>query len=441
MIQDGPLTRLVRMVASWTGIDLDRGGRNDSLERFLHTRVKALGLPSIEAYVASLTGPAHPEVVRLINSVTVGHTWFYRDPDQLAVIARLLQTGFPIGRRIGIWIAGCASGEDVYTIAMLADRAARPAQIVGTDINSDALAVAKQGRYGDWSVRDVPPDLRPFYLPQAPDGRFEVSPSLRHTTSFVHHNLRDPVPVSPVAGGWDLILCRNVLIYFSTETSLSTVDQLSRSLTPDGWLLLGASELIHSLPPQVEAVRFGERYALRRSSSKLRPAPAPLPAPVPVAVPAPEISGPAPTAVDSAWQHIETGNVKLDAGNLSGALAEYAKALELDPLSTEARLYTGIAYHMEDDHAAAVHELRAALFLDPDLWPASYYLALSYEKLGRKGEAQREYRRVLERSNLAPALKTRGGLLRNLEAWRHDVMMMARKRTETDSGGRRMERS
>jgi chemotaxis protein methyltransferase CheR len=427
---EAALQKLIARVAAWTGIDLDRGGRGDSLERFLATRLHTTGQPSIEAYVASLTGPTHPEVARLINSITVSHTWFFRDPDQLAVISKQLATGWPAGRRVSIWVAGCATGEDVYTLAMLADRAGRPATVHGTDINSEALAQARAGRYGDWAVRDVPPALRPFYLPQRlPDGRFDVSPLLRQAVSFQHLNLRDPSPPAPTSGGWDLIVCRNVLIYFSAATALTTVADLGRALAPGGWLHLGASELINTVPSDLEAVRFGERYALRRRETPATPR-VPLPATMQLPPPPPSLAEPTPDpgAQEDAVRHIELGNVKLDAGNLAGALAEYAKALELDPLSTEARLYTGIAYHMEDDFAAAAQALRAALFLDPELWPASFYLALSYEKLGREGDARREYQRVVETSAGTPSIKSRGGILRNLEAWRRDVMMLAKKR-------------
>jgi chemotaxis protein methyltransferase CheR len=413
------IQRLVELVARWTGIDLDRGGRSDSLERFLAGRVRALGLASIDAYVDTLTGAIHPEVERLVNAVTVGHTWFFRDAQQLESIAQLFATGFPAGRKLSVWVAGCATGEDVYTLAMLADRAGRPVQILGTDINSDVIAQAGEGVYSAWSVRDVPEEHRRHFTPTK-NGKHEVAAALRPQVSFLRHNLKDPPPAS---GAWDLILCRNVLIYFSPDGAAAIAAQLGRALAPGGWLFIGASELLRAIPDELEAQRFGERFALRRRDPAL-----PLPAPA-ASQRAQTIAGPPPVPIPvTATQLVTDGNTSLDAGDIPAAIAAYAKALELEPLSTEARLFTGIAYHVGGDAPAAVHSLRGALFLDPELWPAAYYLALSYEKLGLSTEAQREFRRVVDRSGQVPALRSRSSLLGDLAAWRRDVMMVAKRR-------------
>jgi chemotaxis protein methyltransferase CheR len=345
-------------------------------------------------------------VVRLVNAVTVGHTWFWRDAEQLAIVEQLL-AAVPHGRRPSVWIAGCSTGEDAYTVAMIATRVGRPATILATDINTDVLAHAERGRYGAWSVRELPPALAAAHLGSGG----EVSAALKAQVSFRPHNIKEAPPQT----GLDLILCRNVLIYFSIEESIATVERLGNALAPGGWLLLGASEMLHSVPATLEVSPFGQRFALRRRQVAA-PSTAPRPCPVVIA--------PREAPVDL----LSEGNARLAGGDTAGALALYARTLELDPLSTEARLYMGIAHHTAGDPTSAVDSLRAALFLDADLWPASFYLALSYEKLGLVEEARREYRRVVERSARTPPLAARGAFLGDLDSWRRDVIATARER-------------
>src|SRR5215472_830013 len=97
--------RLVEALVTWTGIDLDRGGRNSAVDHFLATRPRALGV-SVQQYVDSLNGPEHPEVKELVEAVTVGHTWFYRDPAQLEIISKLVLGALGAERRVRVWVPG-----------------------------------------------------------------------------------------------------------------------------------------------------------------------------------------------------------------------------------------------------------------------------------------------------------------------------------------------
>ncbi|HSJ07203.1 MAG TPA: CheR family methyltransferase [Longimicrobiales bacterium] len=144
-----------------------------------------------------------------------------------------------------VWSAGCAAGEEPYTVAMLFDElgAAGRAQIVGTDISRPRLADAQRAVYSEWALRSTPADVRERYFRQR--GRFfELSPRIRSRVDFRYLNLAEDRFPSLSAGIWgmDVILCRNVLIYFDAETVLDVARRLIASLSTDGWLILGASD-------------------------------------------------------------------------------------------------------------------------------------------------------------------------------------------------------
>ncbi len=429
------LDQLVGLVEDWTGIDLARGGKGETLVRFVRARAAALGLGSLAEYVAQMRSAYHPEVARLVNAVTVAHTWFYRDGQQMEMAIDLIRGAALSGRASCVWVPGCASGEDAYTVAMLAVQAGLPIHVLGTDINSEVLELATKGLYGAWSVREVPPGLRPF-LATCGESAFAVSDSVKRTVAFERHNLLEPAPPSPQPGGWDLILCRNVLIYFSRAKTEAAVERLGRALRPGGTLLLGATEILRNSPGDLVAVRSGDRYALRRPApgERVEPAPAGPPPSVGAGEVLPFIAGPEPPpppaerTAQSVAALVSLGNARLESGEPAEALGFYAKALEHDPLSAEARFFSGVAYHLSQDPAAAATALRAALLLDPDLWPAAFYLALSYDKLGQTPDALREYRRVVETSDRAPKLMSRSALLADLALFSRDVAATARSR-------------
>src|SRR3984957_15984678 len=149
--------RLARQIATWLGLDLARGGRLDGLERVLRQRVAGSGLASAADYVAGLTGPDDPEVIHLLDTITVGHTWFFRDLEQAEAIVSVLRALTKGRSRPEVWVAGCSTGEDAYTVALLAGAAGVDVEVLGTDVNPRALERARAARYADWSRRQGPP--------------------------------------------------------------------------------------------------------------------------------------------------------------------------------------------------------------------------------------------------------------------------------------------
>lgn len=184
-----------------------------------------------------------------VADLTIGESYFQRDPSQFdllrwRVLPELLRSR-PSDRPIRVWSAGCATGEEPYTVAMLFEEldAADRSDIVGTDIARQRLADAQRGLYSKWQLRNTPEQVRRRYF--ASHGKFfELSPRIRQRVDFRYLNLAEDSFPSLTTGIWgmDVILCRNVLIYFDAATVEMVARRLISSLSEDGWLLLGASD-------------------------------------------------------------------------------------------------------------------------------------------------------------------------------------------------------
>jgi chemotaxis methyl-accepting protein methylase len=429
-------TDLSQLLESYTGIEITRGGLDANLDAFLARRLPEARVQSLEEYLARLA-PHSAELELLLNAITVTHTWFMRDPGQLAVVSELLGRRPTMAPPLRVWVPGCATGEDVYSIAILAEQARRRVEVLGTDINSTALERARLGSYGSWTVRDLPDVDR--YFERGERSSFRIAARFKEVVHFERHNLVD----SPAHGDWDVVLCRNVLIYIARERARSVVESLADALRPGGHLLLGASEVVFEVPPQLDAVYIAGRLSLRRNQNGERRAsqPAPSRSLVPHA-PRERWQAPLP-AVPRAAAHITEhppaaaghdqlgtaalllrGHERLDRSDLAAAITEYELAVESDATLAEPHLYLGIALYLDGNLETALHELRAAAFLDSRLWPAMFYSAVCYEALGQLEAATREYRHVVRVAAKSPG----ASLPRRHSAWHEDLIQLARKR-------------
>ncbi|MEA3245906.1 MAG: CheR family methyltransferase [Gemmatimonadota bacterium] len=184
----------------------------------------------------------------LMGEVVVGETYFMRHPEQCAFIRdELLGTLARRGgsRAVRIWSAGCATGEEPYTLGILCHEAglAGRARILATDVSRRSLAQARDAQYGNWSLRGVRDEVRARWFSPA-GGRWRLDPAIRRLVEFDYVNLGEASYPSLERHIWamDLIVCRNVLIYFDRETVAAVAARLVASLAPDGCLILGASD-------------------------------------------------------------------------------------------------------------------------------------------------------------------------------------------------------
>jgi chemotaxis protein methyltransferase CheR len=194
----------------------------------------------------------------LVGELTIGETYFFRDERQFDLIAgeflNTVRDIRPVDHRFRFWSAGCSSGEEVWSLAALLKLALldQRSDVLGTDISQSSLARARAGEYGAWSLRGASGDRMRRWGKQI-DRRFIVSDSLRSMVSFEYLNLAaDQYPsFTSKTNGLDLILCRNVMIYFDRETVRSVSERLFRCLAPGGWLIMGASD-----PPLADYAPF-----------------------------------------------------------------------------------------------------------------------------------------------------------------------------------------
>ncbi len=440
-----PRRALQDWLSSLTGIELERGGVTKTLWSVVDERCKELGC-DLEAYLHRARSPGNDEIELLANAITVVYTWFYRDRGQLAAVEEILRER--ASRSVTrIWVPGCATGEDTYSIALLARHLEAPVEILGTDINTRALERARAARYHKLALRELSANEVSQFERHA-DGTFGVPRNVRGSVRFQRHNLAEPVPSLDGSDNWDLILCRNVLIYFRPESALQAFDRMTRALTNDGTLILGASEVVYDVPDCLEALYVAGRLVLRKSTEPRVRARTALPVPAPAAVPhsargahhaplpaLPKQAGALaldvhPNTQDDEEQRLlDAGHTLLDGGQLSEALSQYERLTERFATFADGHMYQGIARYLCGSVDRAAHDLRAALFLDEELWPAAFYLALSYESMGLPTEALREYRHVVRLCERKPEIVRKHPLL---AGWHTDMLDLARRRATGD---------
>ena len=380
------LERLVDLILRETGISI-KHAQVRSLEAALRRVDRDMDAGRFLEAVDRDPAAAALLLERLIDEVTVNETFFFRQRAELDAVdwRRLLETARMRGsEQIRVWVAACASGEEAYTLAMLACEAFAPApapvSILGTDIAQAPLERARRGRYARRALKLLDARMRErYFVPE--DGGLAVGATLRALVQFRRHNLvLDPVP-TPSDEPFDLIACRNVLIYFDAEAVERVIDLLEGALAPEGMLVLGAADrLCGSARPLA-----GLDGRATQKVGRARPLRRPLG------------HGPSPVAPRPA-----SGNDGLAAalhaanqGGLDDAMQATERLLEDDPLDADAYFIRGLAELGLGDAGAAVSSLRRALYVDPTFGLAAFKLGRAQEEAGDPRAAARAYEQAL----------------------------------------------
>ena len=240
------------------------------LARKLHAAAPAFGCESAEACARLFTtAPISRKQIELLATyLTVGETYFFREPRSFEVLEQEILPGLiherrASERRLRFWSAACCTGEEPYSIAMvlprlLPDLLAWQVGIVATDISARFLRKATEGVYGQWSFRSVPAAIRAQYFRQTPNGLYAISPTLKKMVSFAQLNLVEDVYPSVInhLEGMDVIFCRNVLIYFTAQRIRRILTQLYLTLNNGGWLVVSPVETAFAMDSPFTAVQF-----------------------------------------------------------------------------------------------------------------------------------------------------------------------------------------
>lgn len=393
--------RAVAYVTHKTGLALSTT-QVDELRHYL-TRRMAAHDPG-----ESLAWLDDPREFRLIvDCLTVRETFFFRFDDQFnafrtRLLPRMLAAARAEGRPVRVWSAGCCTGEEPYTLALIAlELGANDVEILGTDINENYLESAMTGAFSKRSIQLVPEAVLRRYFDAAHD-RFVLKEEVRRRVTFKWLNLADTAYPSFLNGtaGLDMIWCRNVLIYVDKGRLRAIIDRFANCLLPTGVLALGHSETLPrdwslQVVPVGEAFFYGHR----------RPAPPPAdvaapPARTVTAPVQPVTPPPAPPVADDPAALVEQAASLADRGRMTEAVRACESAVARDPSLVRGHYLLGLLTRERVSEAHA--HFRRAVYLDPHHLPARLHLARAAENLGRHEEAVREYRNLERLASTRP---------------------------------------
>jgi chemotaxis protein methyltransferase CheR len=441
-LSDHEFATVASLLHDAAGLSFDES-RRDSLGYCIGERMNAIQLADVQSYLDILAGPqGNEERQALLDEVTIPETHFFRNPPQVRalrkyVLPELLRQA-ATGKRLRIWSAGCSTGEEAYTVAILIRELLPPSvdwdvKIIATDVSTRALRAAGNAHYGERAfVMTDPLDLQRWFVMDTTTGSWVVRDEVRSLVEFRHHNLvTDPPPFDEEQV--DLILCRNVTIYFDRETTRRLMKRLHSRLRDGGYLFLGHAETLwqisddfslvslgdafvyRRLEPQVEEKVVDEhRWVLpdRRTEDDLRPTRADRrrgyndrrgrPAEAVEEVPKlPRLMTPAMPAVAEAPVPVPIAPSRdpLDAVRTAIAAGKYDEAADLaaevtaaTPLWAQAHYLQGVALSNLGRDAEALIVLRKTVYLDPEHGLAHFLLAGALERSGEPVAASRSYR-------------------------------------------------
>ncbi|MFL6287951.1 MAG: CheR family methyltransferase [Actinomycetes bacterium] len=403
---------LVRMA----GLVFD-ASRRGAITAIISERMSKTKHPSIESYLAyTESALGMDERQQLLDAVTIQETHFFRNLPQVEALRRdvlpdLLRRNRATGRPLTIWSAGCSTGEEPYTIAMLLveilqETGSYPVRIIGTDVSAAALDVARAGVYSGRTIQLAEPGAVERWFDRAGDGSYSVAQPVRDMVEFRLQNLViDEPPFA--AGEVDLIVCRNVTIYFGKETTTRLVGSFHRVLAIGGYLLLGHAETLWQISDEFSLLPVGEAFVYRKDASapsrrggahpSARPAAPPSqprrvmqnvlrvpglrprkPTPSPAPAPPPTTTPKLPSPVEDMLRAREA----LNAGNYAEAASLAERATAAHPLLVEGYIIEGRALSNQGDDDGAIVALRKAVFLDPGAAQAHFLLATTLSRVG-----------------------------------------------------------
>ncbi|GJQ20292.1 MAG: protein-glutamate O-methyltransferase [Bacteroidia bacterium] len=456
------LARFSMVVSERTGLAFPRERWKD-LERGLASAAGDFGFRSpedvVEWFLSADPPPKAHEI--LAGHLTVGETCFFRDAKSFLALEHHIFPALIASRRpekrLRIWSAGCCTGEEPYSLAillqsLLPDIREWRITLLATDINHRFLRKATEGIYSEWSFRNTPAWVRQRFFARREDGRYQIGDSLRSMVTFAPMNLVDDSYPSFVTNtnAMDLILCRNVLMYFSPAHAKNVVRKLFRSLVSSGWLLVSPSEMSRELFPDFEPVELSGALCYRKiakeAETALRESPDPLTVPpldrritgesdVPT-IPFPKEELPPKDSdrqpqeeqgtPEEAYDHIlrlyERGDsgeamkrvravlstqpdhaallalsarILAGSGNLNEAEEQCRKAIASDKLNAAHRYFHAVILCEQGRDDDAIIALQAALYADPKFPLPSFLLGHLADRKGKRQEAEKHYRRAL----------------------------------------------
>ena len=444
------LQALAALLLERAGLKITPDGYH-SLRLALSTRMPVLGLTDPELYVQRLRDVGGEQELRaLLPLVTVGHTEFFRDPKQFKALERfilpqLLAKSRRENRRVFIWSAGCATGEEPYSVAMAMSELgalAMEVELLATDLNLAAVEAAKQGRFSVRRSSGISAERLERYFKPVEEG-MEVLPSLREYIRFDGLNLAAPSFEGMVTPGTlDLILCRNVIIYFDLPTIRGLMDRFLAALRPGGLLFLGYSESLFKVYDRFEMIEVDGAFAYRRPlvEPKAKPAPntsppvstaASTPAPLPTSAQLHSKARPPESNLAAIRERLAAGGGLNSGSDAKGDPPRPTRlTMEMPPVGSAeprvmrptevpggskalppaARLNLAVRKMMQSDFTSAIKDVETLLVDEPGHLDALLTLGNLYSLTGRIADAREAFGQALTREPLCVEARVFGGV-------------------------------
>ncbi|NJN16934.1 MAG: tetratricopeptide repeat protein [Oscillochloris sp.] len=423
-------------LARYCGVYLDDSRRN-VLQAALSCRSAALGI-NPEDYLQQLDLSLNrAELQRLAELILNHETLFFRNRPHFEALRRVvlpeLHQQLPPGAPIRMWSAGCSSGEEPYSLAItaleaLGDPLPRPVQVYATDLSAAALERARAGVYRGRTLSNLSALQRARFFQAQGDG-LAVTQPMRDLVRYEQRNLIDPFPAE--MHGIHIVFCQNVTIYFQLDTCRDLMARIYGMMPEGGSLFLGFSEtlwnifdrfrwrevagsFVYTKETQRPAVVEPDKPARTQIALRTKPAPRPH-TPATLRFAEAEIVAQGRSLVDAGNAEAAltlfagaplagryapqilalTARAHADRGDLDLAVAEARRALEMNPLTTDAYVLIGLIYARQGQPLEAIKCLERARYLDSQAPLISYHLAECNREAGRREAALREYRNTL----------------------------------------------
>lgn len=331
----------------------------------LRTDIAEARLARVARYVAArhdvdISAVARPPLVdEAVEQLAVHQSWFFRDARQLGGFTReIVPTLTP---PLHVWCVGCANGQEAWTLAiLLTDAVEGEWNITASDYSATAVERARSGLYTTAELRGLSAEHRSRFVDKHGPDEWSMSGALRSRVAFVQHNISvQPAPLPPAS--CDVVLCRNVLIYLHSEAVTAALTSIKRTMTREGWLLLGSAESLFGVTDELTAVPLGRAYAYRDASAppkQLRAAPrtkgrSPVDSRERTRR---ERVAPLPDIVDL----LDTARRAAGDGDFDTAVRAFRQAAYLDPQRRDAHAGLADALDAVGDHRGATRARAAA---------------------------------------------------------------------------------
>lgn len=385
----------------------------------LSRRILARAISDCAAYLRLLNDVrfGRQEMDQLVGELTIGETYFFRHREHFellrsTIIPDLLERN-QATKSLRIWSAGCATGAEPYSVSLLlqsqfrAQLAGWNVSIVATDLNLDFLERARAAKFAEWALRETPETTRQRCFVREGNS-WQLRQEFTRGVTFRYHNLAGGSDLSEGPGAFDLILCRNVIIYFSREQAMTTLALLKRHMAPRGWLLVGYAEPNMEMFKSFEAVTSADSTAYRNPAPDKAVGPghtAWLPPSFPdVPILARSSSPPRPQidseiilrAIQQPAPTVDEVRMLADTGHWDAASRLTERLIQTDSLNPGSHFISALIHEHLGASDKALVALRRAIYLDRRFALAHYHLATSLANVNQMESASRSFQNTLE---------------------------------------------